>query len=379
MARIVVAGYSIRHPLAGNLIAILHHLLGLRLLGHEVFYLEESGWERSCYDPGAQEYTDDPRTGMRAVRMLLDRYGADVPICYVNRESREITGARWDELTDRLHGADLLLNVGGVCWLPEFSLCSRRALIDKDPLFTQLGGFGGSLLGEHHLHFTYGTNIGRPGCSVPDAGVRWLPTVPPVVPDLWKSPSSDGLRQAPFTTIGSLNAYGSVTYQGERYGQKDEEFIRFLNLPHRTPQRLELTLNGRREEIARLHSHGWEVRKSGEISVDPERYRSYIAESRGEFSVAKQAYVKTHSGWFSDRSVCYLAAGLPVILQETGYSDWLTTTHGVMSFTSIEEAVACIEHVNSDYETHRRAARDLAVGVFSHEVVFGRLLETCLN
>ncbi len=316
---------------------------------------------------------------MHAVRTFLDRYGADVPICYVNRESREMTGARWDELTDRLHSADLLLNVGGVCWLPEFSLCRRRALIDKDPLFTQLGGFGGSLLDEHHFHFTYGTNIGRPGCSVPLAGVRWLPTVPPVVPDLWESPSSDDLIQALFTTIGSLNVYGSVTYQGERYGQKDEEFIRFLNLPHRTPQRLELTLNGRREDIARLHSNGWEVRKSGEISADPERYRSYIAASRGEFSVAKQAYVKTHSGWFSDRSVCYLAAGLPVILQETGYSDWLTTTHGVLSFTSIEEAVKCIEHVNSDYETHRRAARNLAVGMFSHEAVFGRLLETCLN
>ncbi|HYO50573.1 MAG TPA: glycosyltransferase family 1 protein, partial [Chloroflexia bacterium] len=221
--------------------------------------------------------------------------------------------------------------------------------------------------------------IGRPDCTVPTLGMDWLPTVPPVVPDLWQwaAPAPD----ASFTTIANWQAYGSVTYEGERYGQKDEEFMRFISLPRATSQKLELALSGASASVVEhLRASGWAVRDASRpVGTDLEAYRLYISHSRGEFSVAKNAYVKTCSGWFSDRSVCYLASGLPVVLQETGFSDWLPTGMGVLPFSTLEEAADCIRRVNADYAAHQRAARELAEEVFSHEVVLPRLLEAALN
>lgn len=373
MARIVVCGYMIRHPSPGNLLAFFHYLLGLRRLGHEVLYVEESGWPYSCYDPVAGDYGDDPGAGLRIVRALMAEHGVASPVCYVNRDSGHVEGADWAELKRMLAAADLLLNVGGVCWLPEFTLCQRRALIDMDPLFTQVGRFGAWLINEHHVHFSYGVNIGRPGCTIPTAGVDWLPTVPPVVPELWDGASA--APNAPLTTIANWSAYGGITYQGEHYGQKDEEFLRLLDLPSRTSQRLELALSGADPKVLeQLRTAGWMVRNSGEVNTDMPAYQAYISSSRGEFSAAKHAYVKTRSGWFSDRSVCYLAAGLPVIVQDTGFSDWLPMGRGVLGFSSVEEAADCIERVKSEYLAQRHAARGIAERTFSHTVVLPRLL-----
>ncbi len=373
MARIVVCGYMIRHPSPGNLLAFFHYVLGLRRLGHDVLYLEESGWSYSCYDPVTGDYGDDPGAGLRIVRALMAEHAVPSPVCYVNRDSGHVEGVDWAEVKRMLAAADLLLNVGGVCWLPEFTLCRRRALIDMDPLFTQAGRFGAWLLNEHHVHFSYGVNIGRPGCTIPTAGVDWLPTVPPVVPELWEGASA--APNAPLTTIANWSAYGAITYQGEHYGQKDEEFLRLLDLPSRTSQRLELALSGADPEVLeQLRAAGWMIRNSGEVNTDMPAYQAYISSSRGEFSAAKHAYVKTRSGWFSDRSVCYLAAGLPVIVQDTGFSDWLPTGRGVLGFSSVEEAADCIERVNGKYLAQRHAARGIAERTFSHTVVLPRLL-----
>ena len=377
MARVVVTGYMIRHPFAGNVLAYFQHVLGLHRLGHEVAYLEESGWPDSCYDPGARAYGDDPGVGLRVVRQLLHDNGVSIPVCYVNRETGAVAGAEWEDVKRMLANADLLLNLGGVCWLPDFRLCRRRALVDMDPLFTQVGQFGGWLLGEHEVHFTYGANIGQPGCTIPTGGVRWLPTIPPVVPDLWQG--AQPAVGAPFTTVANWSAYGGVTVEGERYGQKDEEFLRLLELPSRTSRQLELALTGAGDAVtARLRAAGWQTRDGAAVSADASTYRSYVMRSRGELSAAKHAYVKTRSGWFSDRSVCYLAAGLPTILQDTGFSDWLPTGRGVLAFSTLDEAASCIEQVDGAYATHRSAARDIAERVFSYSVVLPRLLAVAL-
>jgi len=293
----------------------------------------------------------------------------------VKRETGKVVGAEWDEIKRMLGEADLLINIGGVCWLPEFLLCRRRILIDLDPLFTQVDLFGAKLIDDYHYHFSYGSNIGKPFCTIPTNGVNWLPTVPPVIPELWSgaAPSTD----APFTTIGNWSAYGAITYDGEHYGQKDEEFLRLINLPLLTSQKLELAISGASAEIKeQLKQFGWSVKDAGEeVSTDINTYRNYILGSRGESSAAKNAYVKTNSGWFSDRSVCYLAAGLPVILQNTGFTDWLPSGNGVLAFSSLEEAVSCIEKVNADYLTHRNAAREIAEKVFNYKVVLPRLVE----
>jgi hypothetical protein len=369
----------IRHPVAGNVLAFFQYVLGLARLGHEVVYLEESGWPYSCYDPDTRQWQDHPATGLRVVRGLMAEHGLRVPVIYVNRGTGQVDGADLEELKRVLAAADLLLNVGGVCWLPEFRLCGRRAMIDMDPLFTQVERFGAEVLDDYHVHFTYGANIGRPGCTIPTAGVEWRPTVPPVVPEMWSgaTPAAD----APFTTIANWGAYGGVTHDGQHYGQKDEEFLRLIDLPRRTRQPLELALSGADAGTReRLAAHGWRVRDAGEeVSSDVPTYRAYIRGSRGEFSAAKNAYVKTRSGWFSDRSACYLAAGLPAVLQDTGFSDWLPTGRGVFAFSSPHEAVACLEEVASNYPEHCQAAATLAGEHFAYTVVLPRLLSAAMG
>jgi hypothetical protein len=378
MARIVVCGYMLRHPVAGNLLAFFHYVLGLHRLGHQVAYLEESGWPYSCYDPTCQEWQDHPHTGLRIVRALAAEHGMRVPICYVNRDSGQVDGLDWAEVKQMLGAADLLLNVGGVCWLSEFQLCRRRALIDMDPFFTQVAQFGAKVLKDYHVHFTYGGNIGQPGCTVPTCGLDWLPAVPPVVDDLWEGAGPPA--SAPLTTIANWSSYGGLNHEGEHFGQKDEEFLRLLDLPRCTSQPMELAISGGQEVREHLRRAGWTVRDAGEeVSTDVPTYRAYITRSRGEFSAAKHAYVKTRCGWFSDRSVCYLAAGLPVILQDTGFSDWLPTGQGVLSFSSLDQAVDCIERVNADYPSHRRAARAITAERFDYRVVLPRLLQHALQ
>ena len=358
--------------------AFFHYLLGLHRLGHEVVYIEEAGWLGSCYNPAEGTYSDDPSEGLRRTRALTRAHGVDVPVIYVDRASGRVEGASWEEVKGMLRAADLLLNIGGVCWLPEFRLCARLALVDMDPFFTQLGRFGAEGLAHYQTYFSYGANIGQPGCLIPTMGINWLATVPPVALDLWRgAPRSEN---APFTTVANWSAYGSITYEGESYGQKDEEFLRVLDLPTLTPQRLELALSGASPEIIqRLESAGWCVRDGNSVSADTTTYRNYILTSRAEFSVAKNAYAKTRSGWFSDRSVCYLAAGRPAVLLDTGFGDWLQTGQGVLSFTSVREAADCIARVNADYALHCRAAQEIAERVFSYKVVLPRLLDAALG
>jgi hypothetical protein len=379
MARIVVCGYMVRHPVMGNLLAYFHYLLGLSRLGHEVLYLEESGWPKACFDFARNRHTDDPNYGLEVLQQMLSRFGLDIPVCYVNRDSGQLWRTYKVDLKQALDAADLLLNIGGVCWLPEFLRCERRVLIDMDPFFTQIGHFADEGLGQYQVHFSYGVNIGHPACSIPVGGIKWQATVPPVVPEIWQNlrPSTS---QSSLTTIANWRAYGRVSYQGHYYGQKSQEFRRVLALPQHTAQPLELALSGADKPTKRrLRAAGWQVLEGLEVSRDLATYQAYIASSRGEFSVAKQAYVKTHSGWFSDRSVCYLAAGRPVILQDTGFSEWLPTGSGVLTFSSLEQAVQRIEQLNANYQAHCCAAQQIAEQFFSYQKVLPRIVETGLR
>ncbi len=375
-ANIVVAGYMLRHPLAGNVLAYLQYVIGLRRLGHDVVYLEESGWPRSCYDPATNAYGEVPSAGLRLVRHLMSEHAPGVPVIWVDRSTRHVDGSTWSDLRYRLAEADLLLNIGGVCWLPEFETCRRLALVDMDPLFTQAGVFGREGFEATDVFFTYGGNVGAQDCSVPTGGLTWLRTAPPVVPDLWSAGPPPG--GAPFTTVANWSGYGHLVSGGQRYGQKDEEFLRLLDLPNLTTERLEVALSGAGDNGAVMRANGWSVRNGGAVSVDFGAYRHYILSSRGELSAAKNGYVKSRSGWFSDRSVCYLAAGRPVILQDTGFSNWIPTGVGLLAFSTVEDAASCLEKVSVDYDLHRAAARELALELFSYEVVLPRLVQLAL-
>jgi hypothetical protein len=379
MARIVISGYMIRHPVAGMAMAYMHYALGFARLGHDVSYIEESGWPESCYNPLTLQMGNDPLAGMNWVAKLAKTCELELPLYYVDRDTRTLYGGEWDDLTRHLDSADLLLNLGGVCWLPEFERCACRAYIDMDPGFTQLGRFGAEAIGNHHAYFTYGANIGQPDCAIPDDGINWRPTVPPVVASLWQWPT-DKPRNDAFTTIANWNPYGSVTDGTLRLGQKHEEFLRIIELPHHTSQPLELAIAGADGEVEKnLLAAGWRVSSARQVSAHFDEYKAFILQSRGEFSVAKHGYVVTNSGWFSDRSVCYLAAGRPVVLQDTGFSNWLPTGCGVLAFSNLEEAIVCIDTVNMDYATHADSAREIAEAAFGYRAVLTRLLEEALN
>ena len=364
----------IRHPVAGNIMAFMSYLLGLQRLGHQVTYVEESGWAGSCYDPRTLTIGDDPAAGLEITRGLAKLFGLEVPMFYVNRDSGVVSGGKWHDAKDALANADALINLGGVCWLAEFKLARTLVFVDMDPMFTQVGRFGLGAVEEHHVHFSYGVNIGRPGCTIPTRGIDWLPTVPPVVTDIW--PVRDPIPGAHFTTIANWSAYAGVEFEGEHYGQKDEEFLRFVELPHHTSEVLEVAAAGiTAKDATTLREHGWLISSAAEASHGFDRYREYIGMSAGELTMAKNAYVKSRSGWFSDRSVCYLASGRPVIMQDTALSEWLDVGTGLLTFSSLDEAAVCLESAVSAYSRHRLAARALAEKVFEATSVVASLMD----
>jgi hypothetical protein len=378
MARIVVSGYMIRYPMAGAVLAYLHYVVGLARLGHEVLYFEESGWPDACFDPQSGHDTGDPTPGLVATRAALAATGVRVPVCYLDRATGASHGLGRRDLLAALPQADLWLDLGGVCWQPMLRRIRHRALVDMDPLFTQIGRFAADSLAEHHTCFSYGTNVGRPECLIPTGEQTWHPTVPPVVLDLWPYGHDPGAMAA-FTTVASWSAYGALEYNGERYGQKDVEFERVLELPGLTSAPLELALAGAGRSVeTRLREAGWRLRDANEVSATLEAYQGYVAGSLGEFSVAKEAYVKSRSGWFSDRSVCYLAAGRPVVVQDTGLGRWLRTGCGVLTFSTVDQAAAALETVRRDHARHSSAARSVARHVFAHDVVLPPLIERAL-
>jgi hypothetical protein len=377
MARIVVSGYMLRLPLAGNMVAFLQYLVGLHDLGHEVIYLEEKGWPYSCFDPLTGEWTETPTTGLARAAQLVSDYCPGVPVVFVDSDQGRVVGMGWPELRERLRRCDLLLDVGGNCWFEDATLAPRRALVDCDPMFTQTGAFAAGVLDNYQRHFSYGTKIGAADCSVPTLDLDWWPAAPPVVPRLW--PSTPVRAGASFRTVANWSAYGGVSHDGDWYGQKDSQFLRVLDLAHKAPVRLEIALSGAQEPVRqRFRDAGWLVRDGGDVTQSFDDYRSYILGSVGEFSVAKHAYVAARSGWFSDRTVAFLASGRAAVIQDTGFSDWLPTGRGVFAYRDPAEAAAGIEAVAAEPALHSAAAHEIAQEFFDYRVVLGHLLDAAL-
>jgi len=395
MADVVVTGYAIRFPLVGNVLAFAHYVAGLSRLGHRVVYLEESGWDQPCYDPRTGEHGVDPAHGITTVREVLGRLGAaSTPVWYFDRSTSAWHGTDELEVRHALAGCDLLLNLGGVCQLDEFARCATTALVDMDPGFTQAGRFGAPYLSSYDVLFTYGTNIDHPDCLIPDVGGHtWHPTVPPVIVDHWQAIAGDTKRPATpsrpyvFSTVANLDAYGGITVGGRTYGQKEPELDRLgdaallVSAVTGGSGRLELALSGADAPAADgLIDRGWTVVDAHARSSEAGSYERYVLASAGEFSVAKEAYVGLRTGWFSDRSVCYLASGRPVIVQDTGFDfeRFRGPDGGLLTWRSPQDAVTAVVDVIGDYERHAAAAHDWAAAVFAHDVVLPSLLDVAL-
>ncbi|MBV8986453.1 MAG: hypothetical protein JO248_18640 [Acidimicrobiia bacterium] len=371
--KIVVAGFIVRYPLGGNAWHQLQYVLGLERLGHDVAFVEHAAWDESCFDPVDDVMTSDPTRGLAFLRDVWERHGVRASWCYVDERGGEHNMTR-QELEVKCGEADLLINIGNVNWLPEFELCRRRALVDIDPVFTQIGAVGMIDPHEHHdILFTFGENMAGAGAAVPFDAAHWLPTRQPIVLDCW--PARPGDPSAAMTSVINWTAYGDHVFEGQTFGQKDRQFEPFFDLPRTVDRPMELALGAPLDVQDRLRCGGWAVVDPMAVSRNTATFQGYLAASSAEFCVAKHGYVISRSGWFSDRSACYLAAGRPVILEDTGFSAVLPCGDGLLPFSSPGDARAAIKAVDSNYDHHCRAAREVAEEYFDSDVILTALLE----
>jgi hypothetical protein len=373
--KIVFAGTIGRSGLGGQAWASLQYLLGFRAIGHDVFYLEDCGKSSWVYNWEKTEWTTELDYPADYVRSCL----APHDLSWIYRTDEGSRGAALDDFLQFCATADLLIMRAVPLWVwrDEYSAPRRRAFIDVDPGFTQISivnGDEGLAQGivRCERRFTVGQKIGEPGCAAPVAGGPWLKTLPPVFLPEWPSAENDATH---FTTIVRWQGFKEVTFNGQSYGQRNAEFPKLQDLPRRTRQPFRVAQMG--VDPKTLEAHGWEVAPGEIISKTPQSYREFIQQSRGELGIPKHGYVAMRGGWISDRSVCYLASGRPVVIEDT--SAEIGNGDGFLTFTDAESALAAIEIVNSDYMKHRLAARRLAENVFATDKVLPKFLDDALN
>lgn len=379
--RVVVAGYVVRGPLGGLAWHHLQYVMGLAALGHDVWFVEDSDDYPSCYDPVRSVTGTDPSYGLRFAAGAFEGVGLGDRWAYHDAHSNSWYGPAGGRLPELCRTADLLLNVSGVnplrSWLTEID---ARALIDTDPVFTQVRHLTDEAERAralaHTCFFTFGENFGEPGCSIPDDGLPWQRTRQPVVLDAW--PLSEPPPGAPFTTVMQWDSYPAREYGGVRYGMKSESFAVVAELPSRSDATFELALGSENAPGPLLTDLGWRVRDPRIPTRDPWSYQRYLQGSAAELGVAKHGYVVARSGWFAERSAAYLASGRPVVVQDTGFSDWLPSGRGVVAFDSLDSAVEGVRDVMARHREHCRAAREVCGDVFDARRVLVDLLERAL-
>jgi len=376
--RTIVLGYLIRGPLGGLAWHHLQYVMALERLGHDVYFMEDSDDYPSCYDPERYVVDTDPSYGLRFAANAFDRIGLGSRWAYFDAHTQSWFGPSGARAVALCEGANLLLDVSGVNPLREWHLgIPQRVLIDTDPAFTQIRHLmdskAGARAAKHTAFFSFAENIRLPESRIPDDGFDWLPTRQPVVLDAW--PVTPGNPEGAFTTVMQWDSYASLDYAGRHYGMKSESFEPYSDLPRQTRERLEIALGSGTAPGPRLREQGWCIEDPQRAASDPWIYQDYIRASKGEFTIAKQGYVASRSGWFSERSAAYLASGRPVVTQNTGFATWLPGGSGLIGFDSPAEAAEALNRVSADYTAHCRAAREIAAAFFDSTRVLTSLLE----
>ena len=363
MTRIVLGSYMVRYPLGGMLSWALQYVVGLHRLGHRVVFVEKATYPDACYDPVTAAMTDDARNGTRIVGELLARFGMRDQWCFVDYAGR-YHGMSREAVEAEFAGADAFVDMGTHgAWAAEAEAARRRILVDGEPGFTQMKRAtrvaAGGPVAEYDRYYTSGVNIGTSTSPAPTAGVEWRPLPHPVVVDLFQpTPVPAG---GAITTVMNWQSYDAFDFEGRSYGHKDRSFERFATLPSRVRAPLELAVGGPNVPTTRLADLGWRVRNGHEVTRTLDDFWAYIRGSRAEFSLCKEGYVATRSGWFSDRGGAYLASGRPVIQQDTGFGSLLPVGEGLFAVESLDDAAAAIDSVLTAPERHAQAARAIAV------------------
>jgi hypothetical protein len=376
--RIVIAGSLAQRPhLGGHTWVFLQYLLGFRRLGWDVLFLDWLDPEM-CMDGGGHPSSLEDSANVSYFLEVMNRFGLNGAFCLMAGRDGPCIGLTRREVRERLRSSALLLNVMGYLQDEELLACApRRVFLDIDPGFGQMWrelGLHDSFHG-HDAFVTIGENIGCPGCGIPTCGLDWITTPQPVVLDYWPVANSDG---GDFTSVATWRGpFGPVDYDGRTYGLRVHEFRRFVSLPRLSAGSFRLALDIDSADVqdrALLTANGWTLEDPRAAARDPWNYRDYLHRSGAEFDVAKNMYVRTHSGWISDRSLCYLASGKPVVAQDTGFRERYPVGKGLIPFTTLEEALAGVEEIGRDHHGHARAARALACEFFDSDKVLGRLL-----
>jgi hypothetical protein len=385
--KIIVLGFMGGMPIAGVIWQHIHYIVGLQRLGHEVTYVEDT--LNYPYDPVAFNISDDYSYATQTLGRLAKEHGFEGRWAYCARfkESTEIAGLSLTELRTLYKEADCALNICGSHDMNDDLRTIRNLIyVESDPGVEQIKIDQGEsetidYLKEHQHLFTFGENIGTPAFVVPTHDFKWLPTRQPVVTDLWcagveaQEPDSVAL----FTTICNWSTSGKkdIVWKDSNYlWSKSLEFLRFIEAPKLSGEPFEMATDIKKEEELELfRKNDWKLVLPHDLSVDWNGYRDYIRNSKGEFTCAKDQYIRLNTGWFSDRTACYLAAGRPVITQETGFTAHYGGKEGLLTFSTMEEIVDAVAAIRADYKKHSRAALEIAREVFEAEKVLASLLE----
>ncbi len=384
---ILIAGSLAQRPgHGGHAWVFLQYLLGFKRLGWDVLFLDEIGPEM-CSDEQGQPCGFAQSWNVRYFLEVVRRFGLGDSFSLSYHRGEQVLGLPREEVLRRTKHAAFLFNVMG--YLSDEDILAavpRRVFLDIDPGFGQMWralGLADIFVG-HEDYVTIGENIGQPGCDVPTCGIDWITTPQPIVLEHWKV---GGTRSLPdtmdaYTSVASWRGpFGPIDYRGKRYGLRVHEFRKFISLPQRTgrPFRVAMDIDPvEGNDIAMLAQNGWTLDPPRNVAGDPWAYRDYVQRSRAEFMVAKNLYVESRGGWFSDRSICYLASGKPVVAQDTGLRQRIPNGEGLMFFSTLEEACAAVESIESDYDKHAKAARAIAEGYFDSDRVLAKLLEELL-
>ena len=371
--RIIVTGLIGQYAFGGVTWDYIQYALGFRALGHDVWYLEDTGtW---AYDPVKMEPSADCSHNTAYLGRVMEKFGMGDRWIYRNGADETYHGVTNPaEAQKIIASADVLANVSGACWLrPETAAIPLKLFLDGDPMFTQIGLANdpdseyAKRVASHERHFSFGLNIGQKDCEVPTAGLHWRPTVQPIALDYWNpaspAPTMPHIADGAWTTVMNWASYAPKDFQGKKYGQKDIEFERFLDLPQISDEKFVLAMGqgvGNKRPTTMLESKGWNIIEPDTYLPDYTTYHEFLLRSKGEWSIAKNGYVTSRSGWFSCRSACYLAAGKPVVVQDTGWSDHLPSGDGAIAFSTPEEAAKALDLINKNYNHHSAAARAYA-------------------
>ena len=377
-------GFMGSMPIAGVIWQHIHYIVGLQRLGHDVYYIEDSA--RLPYNPETFEVTDEFDYAARVLERLAREFEFKRRWGYCARylPRTPTAGLSLNKIRQLYREADAILNVCGTQEFNDDLLMSDRILyIESDPGVEQIKvdksvNSTVEYLRRHRALFTFGENIGTKSFPVPTHGFNWLPTRQPVVTDFWKTKRSPS-DIAVFTTVANWSTSGlkDITWRGQKYlWSKSREFLRFVSAPKKAGEMFEMATNIEDQKTRRqFERNSWRLISPLQMSVDYWSYRDYIQRSKGEFTVAKDQYVRLKTGWFSDRSACYLAAGRPVITQETGFTKIYGGKLGLMAFQTVGDIGDAVKQINADYARHSRAALAMAQEFFESEKVLKSLLD----